>query len=86
MPPFYVSTSKYYKYAIDALKEITKHYSIPLIDTKKSKLAQSDFFMNGMVGGHPTAPLHSAMAKDITNLINECIKENYDYFKDYVGI
>lgn len=86
MPPFLRSTTNYYNYAIGALREITQHYGIALIDTAESELAQSNFFNQGLVGAHPTSVLHSAMGKNITELVNKCIERNYDYFKTYYGV
>ena len=68
------------------IQEITTHYGIAMINTKDSALCSSINFENLLVGGHPTATLHSAMARDISVLIGKCMMNNYDYFKTYAGI
>lgn len=83
MTPYHPS---YNSYCLTAVEEITDHYGIAMINTKNSKLCMSSYFTTMLDGGHPTAPLYSAMATDITNLVNTCIFKNYDYFKDYKGV
>ena len=83
MTPYHPSFN--YRY-VTAITEITEHYGIAMIDTQNSKLCQSEDFTSKMVAGHPTAPLYSAMGRDISILIGECLDEYYIYFKDYVGV
>lgn len=83
MTPYHRSYNERY---VTPIKEITEHYNIAMIDTTKSDFVYSNFFIGGIVGAHPTSVLHSAMAKDITNLINKCIEENYEYFRTYYGL
>ena len=83
MPPYREKTSSFYTYCRDAVEEICQHYSIGFIDTADSNLANSSFFKDGLSGGHPTAPLQAAMGKDITNLVNNHMKSDYDYYKLY---
>lgn len=44
---------------------------------------QSDYYTNGMVSGHPTAPSYSGMATAMERLIDNCMNDNYSYFYDY---
>lgn len=83
MTPFYKASSEYQEYALTPVTEISDFLGVAMIDTADSQLAQSRFFMEGLLGGHPTTPLYSAMAADITDLISKCIQYNYDYFKGY---
>ena len=83
MTPYHPSYNERY---VVPLKEITDYLGVMMIDTTKSVFCQSGAFVDRLVGGHPTAPLHGAMAKDITDLIDECISKNYDYFKTYFGL
>ena len=75
----------YINWAKTPITEITQHYGIAMIDTSKSKLIMSDEYTSRMIGGHPTAALHGALAIEITKLIGNCIRDNYDYFKNYFG-
>lgn len=44
----------------------------------------SAYYVNGMVSGHPTAPVYSGMAKAIGRLIDKCMNDNYAYFSSFV--
>ena len=68
------------------IMEITTYYGIAMIDTSKSKLIMSSDYKSHLSGGHPTAALHGALALDIINMISDCIRNNYTYFKSYVGL
>ena len=84
MTPYHPHFNERY---VTPITEITEHYNIAMINTMNSKLCEnSTLFRSRLVHSHPTAPLHSAMAKDIEYLIGQCISDNYDYFKTYVGI
>ena len=66
--------------------EISEHYGIAMIDTTESLLCNGGDFASLCVGAHPTVALHSAMGRDIANLIAKCISNNYTYFKTYYGM
>lgn len=57
---------------------------IPVIKQYEDVYFTSDYYNNGMISGHPTAPVYGGMATAIERLINECISDNYDYFYDFV--
>lgn len=71
---------------VTPISEITEHYGIAMIDTTQSELCMTATYTARMAGGHPTAALHSAIAKDAEKMISKCIADNYDYFKDYAGM
>jgi hypothetical protein len=83
MTPYHPSYNTQY---VTPVQEITEHYGIAMINTKNSDLCMDARFTSLLVGGHPTAPLHSAMANDIGMLIRKCIQDNYSYFKTYSGV
>ena len=84
MTPYHPNYNAQY---VTPITEITEHYGIGMINTVDSDLCKNNaLFKSRLVQGHPTASLHSAMAKDIALMIGKCISNNYDYFKTYVGI
>ena len=84
-----ISTATGYKDIIkkfnEAIINIANYYAIPYIIQNKSEFFNSDFYNNNMMSGHPIAITYSAMAKAIKELIEKCMYENIDYFKDYIG-
>lgn len=75
-----------YKWSSNAIEEIAIHYGIPCIDTLNSPFLRSDWLTNNckVNGGHPTAIAHSGIAKAVTNLIEDAMRNKYyDYFIDY---
>lgn len=42
------------------------------------------YYKQGMVSGHPTAPVYSGMATAIERLSNKCMNDNYTYFSTFV--
>ena len=68
------------------ITEITEYYNIAMINTQNSDFINSSEFTSRLIGGHPTAALHGALAIEIIKLVSNCINNNYNYFKDYVGL
>ena len=68
-----------------AIVNIAKHYGIPSIVLYNDEFIKSPYFSDRMVGGHPVAITYSGMAKAYERLIEKCVHENYEYFKDYIG-
>ena len=68
------------------ITEITEYYNIAMINTQNSSFINSSEFTSRLVGGHPTAALHGALAIEIIKLVSNCINNNYNYFKDYIGL
>ncbi len=66
-----------------AIEKCAELAEVPTIKQYDDMFFTSDYYKNGMVGGHPTAPVYSGMALAFERLINQCISENYDYFKDF---
>lgn len=69
-----------------AIQEIANYFEIPCIVLTDDSFFNSDFYLDGMVRSHPTAPLYSGYAKAINRLLSKCVMQNYDYFKDYTGL
>lgn len=66
----------------DAIFEIADHFGVPYIVQTDDSFFTSDFYGNGKVEGHPTAPVYSGMANAFERLLKKCIIENYEYFSD----
>lgn len=69
-----------------AIVEISEHFSIPYIVQRDEPFFTSSFYTSNMVSGHPVAVVYSGMAKAIQRLVEKCMVENIEYFKDYIGI
>ena len=67
----------------EAIKTIAKHYGLPVIVQVDDPLFTSEFYTSHMVGGHPTAPVYSAMANAFQRLIEQSMSDNLDYFMTY---
>lgn len=65
-----------------AIVEIANHYGIPYINQRDDTFITSSFYWDNMVKGHPIAIAYSGMASAFERLLNNCIKNNVDYFKD----
>lgn len=69
-----------------AIVEISEHFSIPYIVQRDEPFFTSSFYTSNMVSAHPVAVVYSGMAKAIQRLVEKCMVENIEYFKDYIGI
>lgn len=70
----------------EAIKNIAEHFNLPCIDIKDDKFfAQDSIYHTGKRWNHPTAPIYAGMAVTISRLFNNCIIENYNYFRDFIG-
>lgn len=67
----------------NAIIDLARHYAIPCIKQYEDEYFSSSFYLNGMISGHPTAPTYSGMAVALQKMIEFCIEENFDYFKDF---
>jgi len=65
----------------DAIIQLAKHYGIPYIVQAEDAFFSSDVYTT-MVGGHPTAIGYAGMACAFERLLNRCVCENIEYFKD----
>lgn len=75
-----------YTWSSEAIEKIANKFSLPFIDTAKSKLMYSQFYKDQMVERHPTAPIYAMMASEVAGLIGKCIYDNIEYFKKYPHI
>ena len=66
-----------------AIKEIANHFNVPVIDVVENTFFKSNYFIDYMINGHPTAVLYSAMADEYQKLIEACLSEKISYFNDY---
>lgn len=64
-----------------AIINIANHYGIPHIVQMEDSFFSSDIY-NDMVQGHPRGVAYCGMANAFDRLINDCLKNNYVYFKD----
>lgn len=69
----------------DAIEEIAAHFGIPCVKQYESEFFNSDYYKKNLVNSHPTAPIYSGMANALQDLFEDAIRDNIDYFKDYVG-
>lgn len=80
------ATSEGYEPFRAAIEEIAAYFEIPCIRLDDDAFFNSSFYMSKMVGSHPTAPQYAGYAKGMNRLLSKCIAENYNYFKDYIGV
>lgn len=65
----------------NAIIEIASHYQIPYIVQLEDYFFESNIYLD-MVQGHPRGIAYCGMANAFDRLINQCLKSNYNYFKD----
>lgn len=66
-----------------AIEALANHFGIPYVDQKTDGLFTSSYYLNNMVGGHPTGPMYASMALAFERLIKKAVVDNFTYFKDY---
>lgn len=64
-----------------AIIKIAEHYGIPYIVQAADDFFHSDVYTT-MDGGHPTAIGYAGMACAFERLLNRCVRNNLEYFKD----
>lgn len=69
----------------NAIMEIAQHFGLPYIVQNDDLFFNSDFYLNHMVSAHPVGIVYSGMALAFDRLIEKCMRENIDYFSDYIG-
>lgn len=69
----------------NAIINIANKYGIPYIIQGDDRFFNDAFYYNNMVGGHPLAVVYSGMAKAFKRLIETCMQNNVNYFKNYTG-
>lgn len=69
----------------NAIIEIANHFNIPYIVQLDDWYFKSTIY-NNMINGHPTALGYSGMSKALQRLLTKCVINNFDYFKNYIGI
>lgn len=80
-----INASGVYQDINTAIMRCAELASIPVIKQHENAFFTSSFYVNGKVGGHPTAPVYSGMAVAIERMIGKSMIDNYTYFYDYVG-
>lgn len=68
-----------------AIEEIAAYFDIPCVKQHENEFFTSDFYKNNIVNNHPTAPLYSGMANELQKMFEQAIRDNMDYFKDYIA-
>ena len=66
----------------EAILAIAEHYEVASIVQNDDPFFVSSFYLNNMVGNHPTVQLYGGMAKAIDRLTDKCMRENASYFND----
>ncbi|MDM7641105.1 SGNH/GDSL hydrolase family protein [Leuconostoc citreum] len=66
-----------------AIANIANHFGIPFIFLNEEGFFFSTFYQNNLVGGHPTAPVYSAMASAYERMLDKVMYSRYDYFSTY---
>ena len=67
----------------NAIVRCSELANIAVIKQHENEFFLSEYYTNGMVGNHPTAPVYSGMATALEGMINDCMANNYDYFYNY---
>lgn len=82
------SNGAYYDFSAAAIAEIAAHFNIMYIDTKEIQYLNSVGYNNiiSANGGHPTAPLYSAIALSVKELVEKNIKNNLTYYNSFIPI
>ena len=75
--------STYYNYISSGVELLSSHLAIPYIETKGDAYFESDYYVNGLKGLHPTAPLYAGMGKRIGELVGKCVIYNPTYFYNF---
>lgn len=65
----------------NAIAQIAEHYGLPYIVQAEDEYFNSDVYTT-MSGGHPTAIGYAGMACAFERLLNRCVANNVEYFKD----
>ena len=68
-----------------AIRTMANHYGIPYIETMDNEYFASSWYTSNMYSNHPTTPVYAMMSKQYQKMIEDCIYNNVDYFKDYTG-
>lgn len=72
-----------YPYSSSAIEEIANHYGISFLETKDSDFLMSDWYLNNLEGGHPTAIEYSGIAKAVASLMEKEMYSNTAYYGNY---
>lgn len=69
----------------DAIEAIAAHFGVPCVKQYENDFFNSDFYRNNIVVDHPTAPVYSGMANALQKMFEDAVRDNVEYFNDYVG-
>lgn len=64
----------------DAVLNLGNYFELPTIKLQDDRLFTSDYFSKGLIGGHPTVTLYSAMSMAFERLLLDCVVQCSDYF------
>ncbi len=68
-----------------AIKEIGKHYNLPVINVLDDPYFSSSEYTALQSGGHPTVVGYGILANHLMELIQKCVVDNPDYF-NFMGL
>lgn len=80
------ATAEAYDAYIQAIKEIATFFSLPCIEVTDDPFFNSPYYLNNMVGYHPTAPQYVGYSYAMERLISKCMVENYLFFYEWTGM
>lgn len=70
-----------------AMEAIAQQYGIPCMkQMDHNYFSGSNSYYRTKVGGHPTTVGYTGMELAIERMFNQCVKDNFDYFKYYHGV
>ena len=69
----------------EAVTNIASIYDIPRIKWEEDK-SYLDNLKTGLIGNHPTIPQLSIISFAFERLFDDCVKNNYDYFCNYITL
>lgn len=69
----------------NAIIAIATHFGLPYVEQYLHPFIASSDFSGRLQYGHPTAVMYSGMAQAYEELLANCLYNNVDYFKEYLG-
>jgi lysophospholipase L1-like esterase len=80
----FTSNSTYVAYN-NAIIAIAQHFGLPYVEQYLHPFIASSDYTSRLQNGHPTAVMYSGMAKAYEELLADCLYNNVNYFKEYLG-
>ena len=80
------NTAEAYDAFIQAIKEIATFFELPCIELTDDPFFKSPYYLNNMVGYHPTAPQYVGYSYAMERLLSRCMVNNYLKFYEWTGM